>query len=95
MSEHGDGHTTAKQRYIAYQFKAEFGEMAYNKANRTIASEWVRNYMRAHDWRTVDIVQQFPMVVELCLTPTVAVETASKFASDLLVRGRRRHAQVM
>ncbi len=35
-------YTTRCARLVAYKFKAEFGEMRYNKANKCIAGDWVR-----------------------------------------------------
>jgi hypothetical protein len=74
---------------VAYEFKAEFGEMRYNKANRTIAGDWVRKQLRARDVRIVDIVRLMDMCVELCLTPTGASVEAAQYARSYEARARR------
>lgn len=84
-----DGHTSAVARRVAYEFKAEFGEMRYNKANRCIAAEWVRRRFRDMDMRYVDIVRHMDVCVELCLLPTKHAVAASRIAASREVRERR------
>lgn len=60
-------------------FKAKFGEMAYNKANRMLAGEFARGWLKDNnpDMRNCDIVLHSEYAVELALTPTpVSVEMA-------------------
>jgi len=73
----------------AYEFKAEFGELKYNKANRIIAGDWVRKKFKEMDMRAVDIVRHMSITVELCLVPTTEAVVAASFARDLETRKRR------
>lgn len=82
-------HTTAVARRVAYEFKAEFGELRYNKANRCIAAEWVRRKFRDMDMRYVDIVMHMDVCVELCLLPTKHAVLATGLAATPEVRARR------
>jgi len=81
--------STRVARQVAYEFKAEFGELRYNNANRCIAGDWVRKRFRAMDMRYVDIVRHMDVCVELCLTPTVHSVGASELARTPEVRARR------
>ena len=80
---------SAVARRVAYEFKAEFGELRYNKANRCIASDWVRRRFRDMDMRYVDIVIHMDVCVELCLTPTCHAVRAARLAATPEVKGRR------
>jgi len=73
----------------AYEFKAEFGELNYNKANRIIAGDWVRKKFKEMDMRAVDIVRHMSITVELCLVPTTDAVVAASFARALETRKRR------
>jgi len=83
------GVTTRYQRELAYRFKAEFGEMRYNKANRIIASDWCRKTMKDEDVRVVDQVRHLPLAIELCLLPTQHSVAAAEVAGTYEVRARR------
>jgi hypothetical protein len=83
------GVTTRYQRELAYRFKAEFGELRYNKANRIIASSWVLKTMAGDDVRYVDRVKLEPLAVQLCLLPTQAAVTAARIAQMHEVCARR------
>lgn len=82
-------YTTRCARLAAYEFKAEFGELKYNKANRCIASDWVRKHFRNMDMRAVDIVRHMDVCVELCLLPTAGAVRAARLAKDTDIRARR------
>jgi hypothetical protein len=82
-------HTTRCARMAAYEFKAEFGELKYNKANRCIASDWVRKHFRDKEMRAVDIVRHMDICVELCLLPTAGAVAAANLAKDRDIRARR------
>lgn len=81
--------TTRAARMAAYAFKAEFGEMRYNKANRLIAGDWVRKHFRDGGMRYVDIARHMDIAVELCLLPTSSAATAAELARTREVRARR------
>lgn len=81
--------TTRAARMAAYAFKAEHGELRYNKANRVIAGDWVRKHFRAMDMRDVDIVMHMDIAVELCLLPTSRAVMAADLARTREVRERR------
>nr|UUW21100.1 MAG: hypothetical protein [Sanya tombus-like virus 5] len=89
-AEWSDVVSTPYQRELAYRFKAEFGELRYNNANRIIAGEWVRKAMAENkDLRLADRVWLAPVTEQLCLLPTRAAVFASALASDPDVIGRR------
>jgi hypothetical protein len=82
--------TSRLSRVLAYEFKAEFGEMRYNNANRIIAGGWVRQKLsEMKDLRKVDMVRHAEMAVELCLLPTAHAVRAAELAKMAEVRGRR------
>lgn len=81
--------TTRCAMLAAYEFKAVYGELRYNKANRCIASDWVRKHFRDMDMRNVDIVRHMDIAVELCLLPTKAAVKASHLARDGDIKARR------
>jgi hypothetical protein len=82
--------TSRLSRVLAYEFKAEFGEMRYNNANRIIAGGWVRQKLsEMKDLRKVDMVRHAEMAVELCLLPTAHAVRAAELAKTAEVRGRR------
>lgn len=87
--EEGGVVTTRAARMAAYEFKAEFGEMKYTKANRLIAGDWVRRHFRASGMRYVDIVRHMDIAVELCLLPTEQAVRSSQLAATREVRERR------
>ena len=84
-----DGATSNIARRVAYEFKAEFGELKYTKANRCIAGDWVRKRFREMDMRYVDIAIHMDMCVELCLLPTKHAVRAAALARTHEVRDRR------
>jgi hypothetical protein len=88
------GVTTPYQRQLAYQFKAEFGELRYNKANRIIAGDWCRKAMADNDVRLTDRVRLLPLAVELCLLPTRHAVQAAELAATYEVRHRRAAADL-
>jgi hypothetical protein len=81
--------TTPIQRKLAYQFQAKYGVMRYNKANRILASEWVRAEMASMSMRSIDIVRHMDLTIELCLTPTSSAVHAQELASSRAIRERR------
>jgi len=81
--------TTRVQRLLAYEFKAEFGDLRYNKANRLLAGDWVRKRMKDMGMRPLHITRLSPMTTELCLVPSVEGIEAQRFAASGLVQGRR------
>lgn len=81
--------TTRAARMAAYAFKAEFGELRYNLANRRIAGDWIRKHFRDGGMRNVDIVRHMDIAVELCLLPTSSAVMAATLARTLEVRERR------
>jgi hypothetical protein len=81
--------TTRAARMAAYAFKAEFGELRYNKANWLVAGDWVRKHFRDMGMRNVDIVRHMDIAVELCLLPTEAAVLSSSLARTREVRERR------
>jgi len=84
------GVSTPYQRELAFEFKAEFGELRYNNANRRIASDYVLKAMSNNkDLRNCDRVRLYPLTVELCLLPTRDAVTAANLARTLEVRARR------
>jgi hypothetical protein len=83
------GLTTRAARMAAYAFKAEFGELRYNKANRIVAGDWVRKHFRDGGMRYVDIVRHMDIAVELCLLPTESAVTAARLARTREVAARR------
>lgn len=83
------GVTTPYQRELAYMFKAEYGELRYNKANRIIASSWCLRAMAEADVRYVDRVKLLPLAIELCLLPTSAAVFAAGLSATPEVVARR------
>lgn len=82
--------STPLTRELAYEFKAEFGELRYNKANRILAGDWVRlRLAKIPDLRAVDRVKHMDIAIELCLLPTKHAVAASKLARSREVRARR------
>jgi hypothetical protein len=81
--------TTHSARALAYEFKAEFGELAYNKANRVIATEWVLRRHKEMSMRHVDSARHTPITVELCLLPTQHAVRATELSRSAEFRGRR------
>nr|WRQ65621.1 tombus P33-like protein [Tolivirales sp.] len=87
---------TRLQQEVAYEFKAKFGELKYNKANQIIAGEFVRSYWREHnkDMRAHDIAMHYPMAVEMCLLPLQGAVEANKMARRRAVVDRRSAVQL-
>lgn len=81
--------TTRAATMAAYEFKAEFGELKYNKANRILAGDWVRKHFLDMGMRKVDIVRHMDIAVELCLLPTCNAVRAAELARTREVRERR------
>ncbi len=71
--------------------KDKYGEMRYNNANRIVAGEYVRTYLRETypDLRVVDRVMHSTYAVELALLPTPFAAQASGFSSSSAVKARR------
>lgn len=73
------------------EFKEEFGEVSDTKANRLLAHNYVRDWMRkTHpDLRKVDMLLHVPMAVELCLIPTAAAVRAASLQKEGAVKRRK------
>jgi hypothetical protein len=71
--------------------KEKYGEMRYNNANRIVAGEFVREYLRKNypDLRVVDRIKHATYAVELALLPMKSAVVAQEFACDPEVMGRR------
>lgn len=71
--------------------KEKYGEMRCNNANRIVAGEFVRNYLREHypDLRVVDRVMHSTFAVELALLPTPFAAQAAGFSDSPGVKDRR------
>lgn len=75
----------------ALAFKEKYGEMRYSQANKLIAGEFVRGYLREHypDLRVVDRVTLAPYAVEWCLVPLLASCAAAELGRDRALEERR------
>jgi len=75
----------------AIAFKEKFGELRYNNANRCVAGDFVRKWLRDTypDMRSVDRVRHTEMAVELALLPTEAAVEAAAFAASAAAARRR------
>nr|UUW21103.1 MAG: hypothetical protein [Sanya tombus-like virus 6] len=75
----------------AIAFKEKYGEMKYTTANRLVAGEFVRCWLRDNypDMRTCDRVRHATIAVEWCLTPLpAAVEVAEMQQSRSILERR-------
>jgi hypothetical protein len=76
----------------AMAFKERFGETRYNKANRLLAGEFVRDFFRSEEWRdlrVVDRIRHSEIAIELCLIPTNAAVFAAELRASGAVKSRR------
>lgn len=90
----GGGVFTDLATEAALAFKEKHGELRYNAANRLLAGEFCRKWLRDEhpDLRRVDAVMHATYAVELALTPLEFSVHASGFAADAGVRSRRGYA---
>lgn len=71
--------------------KEKYGELRYNNANRLVAGDFVRDYLRKQypDLRVVDRVMHASYAVELALTPTRFALAAQRYSQNPCVVSRR------